>query len=223
MNNWNGKNITIVGDSISTLKGYIPEGYNIFYQDELSEANKVFTPADTWWGKVIDRTGGKLLQNNSWSGSLVSRAPERDVLWPSASCDERIEALAKDGVSPEVILCYIGINDWGNAIAIETDGPHPDCTSFLDSYHEMLRKMTASYPAAKIYCCTLCFGRAITDGTLDKYNAVIRSVAPQYGATVLDIAGADHIYESLDGPHPTANGMEQLAGWMLDALRNCEN
>ena len=63
-----GKTVSILGDSISTFEGYIPEGYLAYYPGNdmtLDDVN------DTWWMKMLQNTGMELLVNGSWSGSLV--------------------------------------------------------------------------------------------------------------------------------------------------------
>ena len=66
-------NVFIFGDSYSTLEGYIPQGYAVYYAPSREDTAffNIFTPEDTWWGKVIKDTSSNLLINDSWSGSTV--------------------------------------------------------------------------------------------------------------------------------------------------------
>ena len=80
-NKYYGKQFSILGDSISTLEGYNPPGYNVFYKGDKCEQAKIFEMSDTWWGKVIDYFGGVLLVNNSWSGSRVAQIPKSTKLF----------------------------------------------------------------------------------------------------------------------------------------------
>ena len=80
---------SVLGDSISTLAGYNPEGFAVFYDEAHKAQAGIGSPADTWWGRVIDRFGGTLLKNGSWSGSMVAGAG-----CPAAWSPERIAALA---------------------------------------------------------------------------------------------------------------------------------
>ena len=58
------KNAIILGDSYSTYKGYIPEGYPTYYPSvDVDSADK------TWWGMLCEQADVKWIQNNSWSGS----------------------------------------------------------------------------------------------------------------------------------------------------------
>ena len=48
-NKYFGKQFSILGDSISTLEGYNPRGYKVFYAGENSKNSGVITMQDTWW------------------------------------------------------------------------------------------------------------------------------------------------------------------------------
>lgn len=48
---YRNKNFSILGDSISTLKGYNPDGNKVFYDTEKCAKANINGPQDTWWGK----------------------------------------------------------------------------------------------------------------------------------------------------------------------------
>ena len=50
-----GKKISIFGDSISTLIGYNPKGYNLFFTGGTCQRAGVRTAENTWWGKAEKR------------------------------------------------------------------------------------------------------------------------------------------------------------------------
>ena len=105
---------SIMGDSISTYAGCNPEGYDVFYEGERREATGVCSASDTWWACMIDLLGGRLLSNVSFSGSMVEGAG-----FPAGDSQERVEALGGDGLAPDAIVVFMGINDygWGGAKA----------------------------------------------------------------------------------------------------------
>ena len=158
-NQYYQKQFSILGDSISTLDGYIPEGYRCFYSGENCNKSGVIEMRDTWWGKVIDFFGGELLVNNSWSGSRVTRFPDSEILFPSGCSDERTGRLHINNVKPDVIIVYLGTNDWAfGADKYYTDKVLDDdfhCTSFDFAYSTMIGKIKSNYPDAEIWCCTL--------------------------------------------------------------------
>ena len=61
-----GKKFSIIGDSISTYQDYIPKGYPCFYPYPTAD---VYDVNMTWWMMTINRLGGGLFINNSYSGS----------------------------------------------------------------------------------------------------------------------------------------------------------
>ena len=96
------KKFSILGDSISTLSGYNPEGYELFYAAANCDETGVYEAKDTWWGKVIDVFGGELLVNDSWSGSRVTKLPNKMRIFPSACSDERTGNLHISQNNPDV-------------------------------------------------------------------------------------------------------------------------
>ncbi len=108
----NNPGISILGDSISTLQGWVPQGWRVHYEGE-AHVEGIQKPLDTWWGRVISKLGGHLVANSSFSGSTVE-----GFGFPAGVSDERIAALAAHGVLPDVVLVFMGINDygWGGAL-----------------------------------------------------------------------------------------------------------
>ena len=66
---YNGKKLSIIGDSIETFdaEGYKIDGYNMYYP-----ALNVRRVDQTWWKQVLDSSGMTLEINASWSGSRVT-------------------------------------------------------------------------------------------------------------------------------------------------------
>ena len=117
-----GLKFSIMGDSISTFEGCTPDGYTLFYNDERLETSGVTSPSDTWWSHVARALGGEILADDAWSGSMVDGAG-----FPAAKSPERAEALlGEDGQTPDVVITFIGINDygWGGAAAQEIGRAH---------------------------------------------------------------------------------------------------
>lgn len=245
-NKYSGKQFSILGDSISTLESYNPKGYNLFYTGDACERTGVKDMKDTWWGKVIDYFGAELLVNNSWSGSRVTKLPQKDKLFPSGCSDERTGGLHIGSVMPDVIIVYLGTNDWfyGAQVEEERKGFHDantgvfvdgyiqgDETVFSVAYTKMLDKLKSNYPAAEIFCCTLnetymaskpsfVFPHAHGGTHIDCYNDVIRRLAALKGCSLIDLSGAHLPYDAVDGSHPTETGMRTLASLILHGM--CE-
>ena len=150
MKNYTNKYFSVLGDSISTLEGYSEPKDAVFYDSEQKRLSGVLTPGDTWWGKVIEALGGRLLVNNSWSGSTVCYHPLYEV--ESYACsDGRTSALSRGGDTPSVIMVHIGTNDWGAGLQISRYGS-ADLTLFSVAYGAMLKKLKDNYKNAEIWC-----------------------------------------------------------------------
>lgn len=212
-----GKTVSIVGDSISTFSGYIPSGYESFYptsaiaQQGTGSLTKV---EQTWWYQLCKESGLTLLTNASWSGSWVTGSSTSTTNAKCAASTKRVNDLVNSvGTKPDIIICYIGINDLFNSDVISrgvTLGDWtPDMTiveegnimQFSAAYGLMLKKIITAYPDAKVFCCTLLTtGRTYkdTDGvetfptkhngtTLNQVNNKIREIANGVGCNVIEI------------------------------------
>ncbi len=230
-NKYFGKQFSILGDSISTLDGYNPGGYKLFYTGNVCDITGVHDMKDTWWGKVIDYFGGELLVNNSWSGSRVSRLPDFDTLFPSGCSDERTGGLHINDTMPDVIIVYLGTNDWIYGAKTDTENGdfEEDRTVFSTAYRIMLRRLKDNYPKAEIYCCTLSetfmsaipafrFPYSYGGIHIEKYNSIIRRTAHKMGCKLIDIYDRHIPYDAADGSHPTAEGMNTLAAMILRSM-----
>ncbi|WP_080801388.1 SGNH/GDSL hydrolase family protein [Arabiibacter massiliensis] len=241
------KRISILGDSISTFQGCNPEGFRVFYEGERRAATGVKLPTDTWWAQVLAALGAKPLRVGAFSGSMVEGAG-----FPAGNSQQRVEALAKDGVAPDGVLVFIGINDYGwggaEAQAAGRGNALPECLDvesvpertaglapadaaerFGAAYSQMLARIREAYPQAEVWCCTLCPGRVagserstfaynLRGVHFDSYNDAIREAARANGCKVTDIRALGRDYEALDGTHPTARGMRQLAAMVEQSM-----
>lgn len=232
-NKYYGKQFSILGDSISTLAGYNPKGYNVFYYGESSERANVKEMENTWWGKVIDFFGGELLVNNSWSGSRVTRLPDNKELFPSGCSNERTGSLHINNIKPDVIIIYLGTNDWAfgaNTSYVDNIlGDDFHCDSFDFAYWQMLSKIRSNYPNAEVWCCTLNttfmssnpsfeFPYTPAETHIEKYNQIIKDTANMHKCKVIDLYNYNTPYDSIDGTHPNADGMNTLATLMIKEI-----
>ena len=227
---YQGKNFSFLGDSISTLEGYNPEGYNIFYNKAKCLLAGITGPDDTWWGRVIKHFGARLLVNNSYSGSRVAKMPHTEKLFYSGCSDERTSALHKDSEKPDVIVVYLGTNDWYN-------GASPECNidiqilkdqSFRYAFNNMLTKLKRNYPEAEIWCCTLSIsdvGESAEGFPYERmgvhmkvYCDIIKELANENGCRVIDIYSHLVPYDTVDGFHPSGKGMEALARIVIEEV-----
>lgn len=232
-----GMKLSILGDSISTFKGWIPEGNLVFYP----ENGAVKDVAQTWWKIVLDELGLTLCANGSSSGSAsFGYSQEADPMYGCS--DHRISQLAgAGGEAPDIIIVYMGTNDVLMSAAIgDNDGLQVVgeglVGSLSDGYTMILDKIKRQYPQAQVYCCTLLpvgdWGTTeaqpfvpFVNGqnvTSEAYSERIRLIAGNRGLPVIDLEKCgitiDNMAEmTADGVHPTAEGMRLIA----DAVKKC--
>lgn len=232
-----GLGISILGDSISTYDGWIPEGFNVFYpfNGELTDVSQ------TWWKSLIDETGMELCANNSSSGSTCSG----DSLCIDNSkygcSDGRLSFMSgSQGRLPDIIIVYMGTNDLLTGVPIgDNDGTklveEGDIDNFSDAYCMILDKLASYYPTAQIFCCSLApVGDWGTDQpfilfqnhlglTAGDYSDQIHVIADNKGISVINLYDCgieiDNLQEmTTDGTHLTPEGMECVKNAVLDAL-----
>ncbi len=203
---------SILGDSISTFQGYTPPG-GVYYAPSSGPVTGVNTVEDTWWMQVIRARGGTLLTNNSWSGSTVAESGNL-----GAASLSRIRKLGHEGAEPDVVLIFTGLNDVSRFVPLEI---------FRKDYEIMIRRVLDKYSQAKVLCGTLAtgyIGRPLFPkltkfgGRLDGYNNAIRDAAAIAGGVLADLAALDEEYESMDGIHPSGDGMKKIADMWLRCL-----
>lgn len=239
-----GPGFSVLGDSISTLAGWVPEGWRVHYGGEASVPG-VEGPSDTWWGRVIEHFHGHLVADSSYSGSVVE-----GFGFPAGCSEVRTRALVgADGERPDVVLVFMGINDYGwgggrnqvmggslsaSARPDDLEGQHevslavgPDALErFESAYGRMLEGVRAAAPDAEVWCLTLapatahdvpgaCYKYRIRGIDLDEYNDAIRRAARGAGAHVADVRGFGVDFDAVDGAHPSALGMRQLADMVV--------
>lgn len=232
MQDLKNKYFSIVGDSISTLEGYIPPNHAVYYNPDHQRAANVYEVTDTWWGQVIEQLGGNLLVNDSFSGSTAVIHPACFV--DSYTCtDLRTAHLHQGDVAPDVIMIYMGTNDRGicaKPLATE-ESEKTDLSVFSTAYATMLQKLCANYPAAQIWCLTLpvCYCSANEQFAfpyehggwhIEQFCQAIRDCAQQYGCRVIDLYAQTKAnpYDSMDGCHPNAQGMKTISSAVLAEL-----
>lgn len=211
---YTGKRISVLGDSISTFKGVTVDDPNTFYGRVMMEKGGFSDVNDTWWMRVIRGVGGVFERDNAFAGSCVA---DGYGLGRGMCSRERTGALG----NPDVILIFGGAND---------DGFGVPPAEFRSAYTLMLARLRENYPAAAIFCGTLINGQKVLADEpyfmgekpgkpLEPFSGIIRDCARDAGALVVDMAASGLLYDAIDGCHPTAHGMEQLADLWLDAMK----
>ena len=206
-------NFMIFGDSYSTHEGHIPEGYACYYSDEGRPDNPVtkMTVADTWWMRMIARTGAKLLLNNSWSGSTIGYTGYNGDCSTSSSFIYRYRKLAESGFFAQnkldTVFVFGGTNDsWSNAPLGEEqygDWQESDLFNVLPAICYFMHTLKENHPTVRLVFIANC-------DIKDEVVACIQNAAARYGVEVVTLGGIDK-----DKGHPTVRGMEEICNQVL--------
>lgn len=227
------KNISILGDSISTFAGWIPEGNLAFYNGTNGGINDV---SQTWWKRTIDTLNMNLCINNSWSGSRVTTTGGNE----SSGCMSRCENLHNGEILPDVIIVYMGINDFNNNVQLGDYNGTQDfpttTTTFKEAYSIMLNKILTKYQNAKVYVCTLpycdrneddnVFPEKNNNGVLlSTWNNAIREIADLFGLDIIEISKCGLTFQNRkvytnDDLHPNIEGMELVSRKVINTIKN---
>lgn len=215
-----GKNLSILGDSISTYQGYSNDANvnstlkdNVVYYTDSKDTTKTITSVNNvWWMQVAQRTGLNVLVNNSSSGDTVANAKET-----------RAKQLHNNsGTNPDIIAVYMGINDIKNGSSVD---------EFRTNYNTLISSIKETYPNADIfvlthipYECPTATVPEMNSSQIEPYNEVIREIASANGLTVVDYAQSgitddnfmSYIWDY--GLHPNAAGMDKISGIFINKL-----
>ncbi|WP_172134997.1 GDSL-type esterase/lipase family protein [Adlercreutzia sp. ZJ473] len=108
--------------------------------------------------------------------------------------------------------------------------PEGAVANFAASYGRMVDQMRERWPEARIWVSTLLPGRVagarrptspryFRGVCVDEYNDAIRAVAAaREGCYLVDMAAFGFDYDAIDGTHPTAKGMRQMAALFIRGM-----
>lgn len=185
--------VSILGDSYSTFEGYIPEGNEAWYGENIG--NDVKNVEDTWWWQLITDNGLVLDLNNSWSGATICNTGYRGEDYTNRSFLTRSGNL---GENPDLILVFGGTNDsWAGSPLGEKDGT--DMFTVRPAAKAMFQNIKASYPDA------LCVAILNTELKEEVENAIVEAC---------EVENVPYVkLESIDKQlgHPSINGMKQIS------------
>ncbi len=223
--------ISFIGDSISTYSNWSNNtsynstiGGNAIWYPNTNYTGANLTVENTWWHKTANALDYQICVNNSWSGSVVTNATTYNTR-------SRNLHNTSTNVSPDIVVIFMGINDCAAGTAIGSfDGtgtPSANPTTFSEAYGRLIKNVKDTYKGVKIYCCTVLPDekRAASDNETE-YNAAIRTIATNMGATVIDLYANAGITASnissytVDKLHPNATGMQMISNVVVNAIKN---
>lgn len=238
---------SIFGDSISTFEGCIPSEFAVYYEGERTRASGVIDKTRTWWHRVAAHYGAPVIANGSYSGSMVAgegfpaaTSPERIASLTGPNGEAPTDILVFLGIND------YGWGGTANQLAghsaaaprgahapkeatVQAGVSQSQLDEFATAYRLLVERLRDAYPTAQLWCLTLPSGRMagsprptftanLRGIPLASYNQAILKAARSAGAQGVDIASFGYDYEAIDGTHPTALGMAQLAALVIAAM-----
>lgn len=198
------KKVSVIGDSISTFRGYIPFGYSTYYP---RTDGTFISVSDMYWYQLIYKhmTNARLERNIAYSGSWVTNA--------SASKNTYFARrfINQKGVGDaDIVIIHGGTNDWNkNAVNLvtglsirSTTGPTDaqlaplfttadaattraqiealNDTTFCEAYIKLVKLIKERNPNVKIVC-------VIGDYLGVGVQQATHKIAQHYGARCVDL------------------------------------
>lgn len=210
-------NLIIFGDSYSTYKGHIPEGYAFYYFPEPAPSGQEVMNMqldETWWKRFVKHTGANLVRNDSWSGSTICYTGYEGDCSTTSSFIYRyrqlrnIDFFEKNKI--DTVIVFGGTNDsWCPAELGERKlcgQTEEDLYFVLPAISHIMGSMKADMPNTRIVYIANCdIDSAIIDCMKDE--------GARLGIEVVELSGVD---KQLD--HPTVRGMCEICEQVLVAL-----
>lgn len=195
------RKVGILGDSISTFRGYINAGYGAYYP-----AGDVTSVKDTWWYKLIYgfMPNATLDVNSSYAGTRVTTDPK----YPGYDFVSR----CLDFEDPDIIVIHGGTNDSNNGVVLgsydwdaDAESLNPD--HFRTAYIRLIKTLKMHYGDIRIICIV---GDRLNSGYADS----IVEIASHFGIPCVNFQNDGDNIPKVSGSHPTSAGFD----WMADKI-----
>ena len=210
---FHGKRISVMGDSISTIKDKIPSGNALYYDNTTG---KEMTFERNYWGDIITRFGAVEGIDEAWSGSTIGSKAA------SMASKDRINKLDDNG-TPDVILYYGGSNPDSSVGTFNPDADYAKTVDWAKSYSDTasayaasLQRMKETYPDAEIIAIIPYYEQ----NNIPKQAEVIEQIAKHYDITTIDLRELRN-QEGISPKnelHPNKDGHSQIAAYICQQL-----
>ena len=196
--------ISILGDSYSTFKKWIPEGNSTYYPCENPDL--VTRVEECWWHIVLTALHGKLEKNESWSGSTICHTGYGGNDFKTFSFVTRAGKLG----DPTLIFICGGTNDsWAESPIGEFKWDNwsvDELYTFRPAMAKMLADIKSFYPQTQVFF-------ILNSGLKQIVNDSVHEICAHYNVKCVDLADIEK-HEN----HPTVNGMKSIAAQVIKAL-----
>lgn len=203
---FHGKIVSVMGDSISTLRGNMPSGYEVY--------NTNIPYDNMYWGDIYTRFGA-VGSINAWSGSSIGVAYHAMYSW------DRLKGLAYEEKQPDIILYYGGSNRDCDRKTFNRDA---DCSKITDNrsygsieeaYPASLNRIRQLYPKAMVVQIIPYYYKE------ERAENQLVMMAEDFGIEYVDLRelkARDLVIERNNELHPNATGHKQIAAFICEKL-----
>ena len=211
------KRVSLLGDSITTYKGYTLFPSNGQYPN--SNYSDFTSVTQTYWYQLIynKMTNAVLEANSSHTATCVQNTVKNG--YPGYGFLNRYADLG----NPDVIFINGGTNDsWSFKLPVGTldfsiATNDLDTYQFAQAYDKLIRLMKEKYPKAKIFCI---IGDCVMDIQYKEYAQVIRDVCNHYNVKYAEVKFANRSASTYDNVHPNVAGMKEMADQIWEQVKS---
>lgn len=204
---------SVLGDSISTFKGWIPLNYHWYYP---RKGNNVTSVDDTWWYKLKINLNWEIDVINSFSGSRITNTNQNRPINSYFANPNRYNNIG----NPDVLLIFGGVNDFGS------DMNPPSLKLFKESYSYLISQIKENYLKTTIIPFTpLQVGDSFAEknfmgvSLLDIRNTIIE-ICEQNDLNYIDLFQLNSEEILSQDIHPSKNGMKIISNYISNSLKS---
>lgn len=201
--------ISILGDSYSTFKGYVPDSNAVWYNlPRNPKRTDVESVRQTWWWQVINDGGYLLERNDSYSGATICYTGYRGEDYSDRSFITRLPRLG----SPDILLILGNTNDsWCGAKVGEykyADFKRDDLFFYRPALAKLLSEAQERYPNVRIYFVQ---NTELRDDIVESTKVI----CSHYGIPIIQLSDI-----AKQASHPNIKGMKSIAKQVLKAIQS---
>lgn len=204
---FSGKKLSVLGDSLSALTGYVSSGYWSAYPAEGVSTE------DIWWYSAARELDMEICMVNACGGSGVTMASwaNEQGLVPESGRGRELDAW---GEEPDIIIVLLGAND----AIVGADGQQ-----IRQGFAEILEEALEAYPDSELYLCEYYVFNIEYKEAIAELNGIITEMGQKYGVSVLDLQTCGITAENcqryrIDEVHPNREGQQMIAGELVRQL-----
>ena len=209
-------NFVIYGDSYSTYKGYIPEGYEAWYNSEIKDCNDVCKVEECWWHQFFKEAPANLLFNCSYSGTTICNTGYNGEDCREKSFIARLDRLIDNEYFKknkiDTLIIFGATNDcWAGSPRGEQkyyDWSEDDLYKVYPAFSYMLSRAKEAMGEGRVVF-------VLNHILIEDFDKNFSEACSHFGVEYLPLSEFH-----LGGGHPTTIGMKQIKDQIISYFEN---